>query len=116
VADAPLDVGAPMDPAPVSSWGARTIDPARGTLPTNAVEATVLASGPRIRACGAAGSAVVRIFVASDGKVASASYFRDHLTAGAACLLEVVRSLQFPAPGERAEVLVPFVFRAKPAP
>ncbi len=99
-------------------WEHRNQDPARGRLPTNAVEATVLASGPQIRACGAAGSAVVRIFVASDGKVTSASYFRDHLTDGAACLLDVVRGLHFPPPvdGDRAELLVPFVFRAKPAP
>lgn len=108
-----------MAPAPVRpEWEERSLDPARGSLPANAVEATVLTSGPGIRACGAAGSAVVRIFVGSDGRVTSASYFRDHLTAGASCLLEVVRGMHFPAPvgDDRAEVLVPFVFRAKPAP
>lgn len=108
-----------MDPPPLRpEWGERAVDPAHGSLPTNAVEATVLASGPRIRACGAAGSAVVRIFVGRDGRVTSASYFRDHLTSGAACLLDVVRDLHFPPPvdDDRAELLVPFVFRAKPAP
>jgi hypothetical protein len=102
-----------------ASLGAQPVAPAsvyRGSLKEGAIDATLRVNAFRFRGCGLSGSAVVRVIVRGDGKVETATLFRDHLTAGGPCLLEALRGVPFPAPtGGDAEVLIPFVFRPKAA-
>jgi hypothetical protein len=87
----------------------------QGTLDGLAVGAAIEKERARYRACGLAGSAVVRVVVDGVGNVRSAAFDTERLTAGdKECLLRAVRETRFPWPGETAEVLVPFVFRQQP--
>src|SRR5438045_1774232 len=78
------------------------------------VEAALKENRERFKACGLAGTALVRLVVNPDGGVSSAKMDRAKLSEGTVeCLLDAVRSIRFPKPDAAAELLVPFVFRSR---
>lgn len=86
----------------------------RGSLSSEAVEAALKENRERFKACGLAGTALVRVVVNPDGGVSSAKVERATLSEGTVdCLLDAVRSIRFPRPEAAAELLVPFVFRSR---
>ena len=90
----------------------RLSDDLRGAVDPAAVMATLKLRSADFRACSLAGSAVVRVVVETNGSVSSLDFVRSHLTDGTeTCLREIFARVRFPAPEERAKVLIPLVFR-----
>jgi hypothetical protein len=86
--------------------------PYSGSLEAAPIAAIMQGHAAEFRACGLRGTAVVRAIVDSEGKVTSASFFREHLSGGdKVCLLRTISSVPFPPPRMPAEVILPLVFR-----
>jgi hypothetical protein len=86
----------------------------RGSLSSETVEAALKDNRERFKACGLAGTALVRVVVNLDGGVDSAKMGRATLSEGTVdCFLDAVKSVRFPKPEAAAELLVPLVFRSR---